>query len=81
MPLEQTWVLAQDLIRVIFEDMDPIWLRSMWETGGSTRADMIEIQISLVLLKLMSRILSVDPFENYVDVMLFWGCVSSLMMV
>jgi hypothetical protein len=28
-------VLAQDLIRVIFEDMDPVWLHSMWETGGS----------------------------------------------
>jgi hypothetical protein len=35
MPSEQTWVLAQDLIRVIFKDMDPVWLRSMWETGGS----------------------------------------------
>jgi hypothetical protein len=49
-------VLAQDLIRVIFEDMDPIWLRSMWETGGSTRTDMIEIFISLALLKLKSRL-------------------------
>jgi hypothetical protein len=26
-------MLAQDLIRVIFEDMDPIWLRSMWKIG------------------------------------------------
>jgi hypothetical protein len=49
-------VLAQELIRVIFEDMDPIWLRSMWETRGSTRADMIEIFISLALLKLKSRL-------------------------
>jgi hypothetical protein len=48
-------VLAQDLIRVIFEDMDPIWLRSMWETGGSIHADMIEILISLTLLKLKSK--------------------------
>jgi hypothetical protein len=39
MPLETTWVIAQDLIRVIFEDMDPIWLRAMWEDGGSARAD------------------------------------------
>jgi hypothetical protein len=52
MPSEQTWVLAQDLIRVIFEDMDPIWLRSMWETKGSARADIIEILISLALLSL-----------------------------
>jgi hypothetical protein len=49
-------VLAKDLIRVIFEDMDHIWLRSMWETEGSTRADMIEILISLALLKLKSRL-------------------------
>jgi hypothetical protein len=49
-------VLAQDLIHVIFEDMDPIWLHSMWETRGSARADMIEILISLALLKLKSRL-------------------------
>jgi hypothetical protein len=48
-------VLAQDLISVIFEDMDPIWLCLMWETGGSARADMIEILISLALPKLKSR--------------------------
>jgi hypothetical protein len=56
MPWEQTWVLAQDLIYVIFEDMDPIWLHSMWETGGSARVDMIEILISLTLLKLKFRL-------------------------
>jgi hypothetical protein len=49
MPSEQTWVLARDLIRVIFEDMDPIWLRSMWEAGGFACADMIEILISRAL--------------------------------
>jgi hypothetical protein len=49
-------VIAQDLIRVIFLDMDPIWLRTMWEDGGTTRADMIEILISLALLKLRSRL-------------------------
>ena len=49
-------MLAQDLIKVIFEDMNPIWLRSMWETGGSACADVIEILISLALLKLKSRL-------------------------
>jgi hypothetical protein len=48
-------VIAQDLIRVIFEDMNPIWLRMMWEDGGSACADMIKILISLTLLKLKSR--------------------------
>jgi hypothetical protein len=56
MPSETTWVIAQDLIRVIFEDMDPVWLRTMCEDGGSARADMIEILISLALLKLKSRL-------------------------
>jgi hypothetical protein len=56
MPSEVTWVIAQDLIRVIFEDMDPGWLRMMWEDGGSTRTDMIEILITLALLKLKSRL-------------------------
>jgi hypothetical protein len=48
--------VAQDLIRVIFEDMNPVWLRTMWENGRSARADMIEILISLALLKLRSRL-------------------------
>ena len=56
MPSETTWVIAQDLIRVIFEDMDPVWLRTMWEEGGSARADMIEILILLALPKLKSRL-------------------------
>jgi hypothetical protein len=49
-------VIAQDLIQVIFEDMDPVWLRAIWEEGGSAHADMIEILISLALLKLKSRL-------------------------
>jgi hypothetical protein len=56
MPSEVTWVIAQDLIRVIFEDMDPVLLRTMWEDGGSARVDMIEILISLALLKLRLRL-------------------------
>jgi hypothetical protein len=56
MSSEVTWVIAQDLIRVIFEDMNPVWLRTMWEDGGSARADMIKILISLALLKLKSRL-------------------------
>jgi hypothetical protein len=39
---------------VIFKDMDPIWLKTMWEDGGIVRSDMIEVLISLVLLKLRS---------------------------
>jgi hypothetical protein len=49
-------VIAQDMIWVIFEDMDLVWLRTMWEDRGSVRADMMEILISLALLKLKSRL-------------------------
>jgi hypothetical protein len=56
MPSESTWVIAKDLIRVIFKDMDPVWLRMMWEDGGSAGADMMKILISLALLKLKSRL-------------------------
>ena len=52
MPSKFTWVIAQDLIGVIFEHMDPVWLRTMWDDGGTARDNMIEILISLVLLKL-----------------------------
>jgi hypothetical protein len=62
MPLEPTWVIAQDLIRVIFEDMDPVWLRTMWEDGWTTHVDMIEILISLAMLKLRFRLWSIDHF-------------------
>ena len=56
MPSETTWVITQDLVQVIFEDMDLVWLRKMWEKGGSAHADMIEILISLDLLKLKCRL-------------------------
>jgi hypothetical protein len=56
MPSKQTWVLAQDLIHVIFEDIDPICLRLMWEARGSVSADMIEILISLALFNLSSKL-------------------------
>jgi hypothetical protein len=49
-------VITQDLIWVIFEDIDPVWLRAMWEDGGFAHADMIEIMISFALLKLNSRL-------------------------
>jgi hypothetical protein len=56
MPSETTWVIGQDLRQVISEHMDPVWLRTMWEDGGSACVDMIEILISLALLKLKSRL-------------------------
>jgi hypothetical protein len=49
-------VITQGLIWVIFEDIYPIWLRTMWEDRGTGREDMIEILISSALLKLKSRL-------------------------
>ena len=40
----------------IFAHQDPIWLRTMWEDEGTARVDIIEILISLALLKLRSRL-------------------------
>jgi hypothetical protein len=48
-------MIAQDFIRVIFEDMNPIWLRTMWKDGGIAREDIIEILILLALFKLKSK--------------------------
>jgi hypothetical protein len=56
MPSESTWVIAQDLIRVNFEGIDLVWLQTIWEDGGIARSDMIEILISLTLLKLRCRL-------------------------
>ena len=81
MPSKPTWVIAQDLIRVIFKDMDLVWLRTMWEDGGIACVDMIEILISLVLLKLRSRLWSVDPFERQCLLLCCYGLYPYLMMV
>jgi hypothetical protein len=59
MSQEPTWVIAQDLIRMIFETMDLIWLRTMWEDEGTARVDIIKILISLALLKLRFRLCSI----------------------
>jgi hypothetical protein len=55
MPIDWNWVIAQDLIRVIFKDMNLVWLKTMWDDGGTTWADMIKILISLALLKIKKQ--------------------------
>jgi hypothetical protein len=49
-------VITQGLIWVIFEDIYPVWLRTMWEDRGTACEDMIEILILSTLLKLRSRL-------------------------
>jgi hypothetical protein len=48
-------MVVNDLIQVIFEDMDPVWLKFMWDDGGTTCQEMIKIVIMLSLIKLRRR--------------------------
>jgi hypothetical protein len=41
---------------VIFEDMDLVCLRTIWEDGGTALDDIIKILISLTLFKLKSKL-------------------------
>jgi hypothetical protein len=53
MPSDRIMVVAQDLIQVIFDDTNLIWLKSMWDVEGTARAEMVEILIMLALLKII----------------------------
>jgi hypothetical protein len=46
-------VRLEGLIQVIFEELDPVWLKSMWDEDGDTRNSMIEIIHLLYLIKTM----------------------------
>jgi hypothetical protein len=44
-------IIVKDLIQVIFKDLDPMWLKSMWDANKATCQDMIEIIFILYLVK------------------------------
>jgi hypothetical protein len=44
-------VRLDDLIQIIFEEMDLVWLKSMWNGYEDTLHNMIEIVYLLYLLK------------------------------
>jgi hypothetical protein len=44
-------VCLEDLIRFIFEELDHVWLKSMWDGEENTHHDMIKIVHLLYLLK------------------------------
>ena len=52
MPFDRIMVVVHDLIYVIFEEIDSIWLKTIWDDGGTIRVEMIEIVIMLALLKI-----------------------------
>ncbi len=41
--LECRMVHLEDVICVIFEELEPVWLKSMWYKDGDTHDSMIEI--------------------------------------
>lgn len=44
-------VIVKNLIQIIFEELDPVWLKYMWDVDGATRKDMIKIIYMLYLIK------------------------------
>jgi hypothetical protein len=44
-------VQLEGILRVIFEELDPVWLIRMWRAGGDSQHDMIDIVYMLYLLK------------------------------
>jgi hypothetical protein len=41
-------VVVKDLIQVIFEDLDLVWLKYIWDARGTTRQELIEIVFMLI---------------------------------
>jgi hypothetical protein len=48
---EHHLVLLERRLRIIFEELDPIWLARMWHRPSDYRRDMIDIIFMLYLVK------------------------------
>ena len=44
-------VVIKDLLWIMFEDLDPVWLKNMWDANGSFRGELLEIVSMRYLLK------------------------------
>jgi hypothetical protein len=49
--LEQHFVLLEGVLRIIFEELDPIWLAWMWRGPSESHRDMIDNIFMLYLVK------------------------------
>jgi predicted small integral membrane protein len=49
--LERCLVLLKSVLRIIFGELDLVWLAKMWSGGDDTRRDMIKIIFMVYLLK------------------------------
>ena len=45
-------MVTQNLVHVVFKEMELVWLKSIWDSGETIRLEMIEIVIMLPLLKI-----------------------------
>jgi hypothetical protein len=45
-------VQMEGILRIIFEELDHVWLSSMWRASRESRQDMIDIVYMLYLLKI-----------------------------
>jgi hypothetical protein len=44
-------VAIKDLLQIIFEDLDPVWVKFMWDADGSVRGELLKIVFMLYLVK------------------------------
>jgi hypothetical protein len=47
-------VILEGLLRIIFKELDSMWLLDMWRGEGGTRRDIVDIIHMLYLLKTRS---------------------------
>jgi hypothetical protein len=47
-------VLLEGVLKIIFKELDPIWLDGMWRGDSESRRDMIDFIFMLYLLKCMT---------------------------
>jgi hypothetical protein len=45
------YVLVDDIVSIIFEELDSKWLQSMWDSDGDTCREMIKIFYLIYLFK------------------------------
>jgi hypothetical protein len=50
---ESRIVRLEDVIRVFFDELDPVWLKSMWDEDRENCENMIEIIPLVYLIKTM----------------------------
>jgi hypothetical protein len=48
------FVLVKDIVRIIFEALNPIWLHGMWDSDENTRREMIHIIYLVYVIKTRS---------------------------